>query len=45
MNKEDVLNPLKTRKLIGMDNYFDYLLKLYNSKKFPNVMLISGKKG
>ena len=45
MNKEDVLNPLRTRKLIGMDNYFDYLLKLYNSKKFPNVMLISGKKG
>lgn len=42
---DDILNPLKTRQLIGMDNYFEDLLKLYNSKKLPKVMLISGKKG
>ena len=45
MNKEDILNPLKSRKLIGMDNYFDFLLNLHNANKFPKVMLISGKKG
>ena len=42
---DDILNPLKTRQLIGMDNYFEDLLKSYNSKKLPKVMLISGKKG
>ncbi len=45
MNKEDILNPLKSRKLIGMDNYFDFLLNLHNANKFPKVILISGKKG
>ena len=45
MIKEDPLNPLNTKQLIGLDAQFDNLLKLYNSKKFPKVMLISGKKG
>merc|ERR1739848_706587 len=45
MNKEDILDPLQTKKLIGLNSYFDDLLKLYNLKKLPKVMLISGKKG
>ena len=45
MNKEDILNPLETRKLIGLNNYFDDLIKLYDLKILPKVMLISGKKG
>ena len=45
MNKDNFLNPLKSRKLFGMDIYFDNLLKLYNSNKFPKVILISGNKG
>ena len=45
MNKEDILNPLETRKLIGLNSYFDDLLKLYDLKILPKVMLISGKKG
>ena len=45
MNIENILNPLNSIKLIGMDNYFDELIKLYNSKRMPKVLLISGKKG
>ena len=45
MIKEDILDPLKSKKLIGMDSYFDYLLNLHSSNSFPKVMLISGKKG
>ena len=28
-----------------MNNYFDDLLKLYKSNKFPKVILLSGNKG
>tara|TARA_Y100001970_G_C14210581_1_gene846644 strand:+ start:1258 stop:2196 length:939 start_codon:yes stop_codon:yes gene_type:complete len=45
MNIENILNPLNSIKLIGMDNYFDELIKLYNSKRMPKVLLISGQKG
>ena len=45
MSKEDILNPLKTTRLLGMDDYFDDLLKLYNSENPPKVILISGNKG
>ena len=41
----DNYDPLKSLKLIKMDNHFDYLVKLFNSNKFPKVMLLSGKKG
>ena len=37
MIKEDILNPLKTTRLLGMDDYFDDLLKLYNSENPPKV--------
>jgi DNA polymerase III delta prime subunit len=39
------LNPLNSTKLISMDHYFDEMNELYNSKKFPKVMLLNGKKG
>ncbi len=42
---EDNYDPLKSLKLIKMDDHFDYLVKLFNSNKFPKVMLLSGKKG
>ena len=45
MTKEDILNPLNSIKLIGMDSYFEDLLQLHNANKLPRVMLISGEKG
>jgi len=45
MSKENTLNPLETKRLIGLNNHFENLLKLYNLKKFPKVIMISGKKG
>ena len=38
MSKEDILNPLKTTRLLGMDDYFDDLLKLYNSENPPKEL-------
>tara|TARA_B100000579_G_scaffold187499_1_gene152902 strand:+ start:1097 stop:2023 length:927 start_codon:yes stop_codon:yes gene_type:complete len=35
----------KNLKLFGFDNYFDDFSNLYKSKKLPNKILISGKKG
>ncbi len=45
MPENDIYNPLKSLKLIGLNNYFNDLIKLYDFKKFPKVLLISGKKG
>jgi len=33
------------KKLYGLNNYFNDFLKLYESKKFPKVILLSGKRG
>ena len=41
----DFLNPLNSKKLIGMDHYFNEMINLYNLKKFPKVLLLNGKKG
>ena len=38
-------NPSKSFKLIEMDNHLNHLIKLYKFKKFPKVILMSGKKG
>ena len=35
----------KSLVLFGLDNKLDFLIKLYNSKKFPRVLMITGKKG
>ena len=45
MSNIDSLNPINSDQLFGMNNYFDDLLKLYKSEKFPKVILLSGKKG
>ena len=45
MSNDNDLNPLKSTRLIGLENYFQDLSKLYDSKKFPRSILISGKKG
>ena len=39
------LNPLNSIKLISMDRYLNEMIKTYNSKKFPKVLLLNGKKG
>ena len=38
-------NRLYSLKLVGLDSYFNEMLKLYEQKKFPRVLLLSGKKG
>ena len=32
-------------KLIGMNTYFNEMIKLYDVKKFPKILLLNGKKG
>jgi len=38
-------NQTYSTKLIGLDSYFNEMLKLYEIKKFPKVLLLNGKKG
>ena len=45
MEDKNLLNPFNSNNLIGLDNYFNELVNLYNSKTFPKVLLLSGKKG
>jgi len=42
MNLNDPKNSLI---LYELDNKFNFLLNLYNSKKFPKILMFSGKKG
>ena len=37
--------PSKSTKLLGLDNYFNEFISLYNKKVLPNKILLSGKKG
>ena len=39
------LNQLHSTKLLGLDDYFNEMIKLYETKKFPKVLLLNGKKG
>jgi DNA polymerase III subunit delta' len=39
------LNPSKNRTLFGMDNFFNEIINLYNEKKMPDKILLSGKRG
>ena len=39
------LKPSKNVQLYGMNNYFNEIITLYNNKKMPNKILLSGKKG
>ncbi len=40
-----MINPIDQTKLYGLDNYFNDLKSLYDKKKFPNKLLLSGQKG
>jgi DNA polymerase-3 subunit delta' len=39
------LNNLYSTKLVGLDTYFNEMIKLYENGKFPKVLLLNGKKG
>ena len=45
MTNSDILNPLNSTELISMDEHLNEMIELYNSKKFPKVFLLNGKKG
>ena len=34
-----------SKKLIGHESLFKNLIKIYNSKKLPNAILLNGEKG
>tara|TARA_B100000795_G_C22773012_1_gene428731 strand:+ start:689 stop:1627 length:939 start_codon:yes stop_codon:yes gene_type:complete len=39
------IRPSENTKLYGLDIYFNEIIELYNEKKMPNKILLSGKKG
>ena len=39
------IKPSENTKLYGLDIYFNEIIELYNEKKMPNKILLSGKKG
>ena len=39
------LKKLYSTRLVGLESYFDEMVKLYEIKKFPKVLLLNGKKG
>ena len=40
-----ILKPSENIQLYGMNKFFDEITKLYNEKKMPAKILLSGKKG
>ena len=40
-----MLKPIEQKNLFGLDYYFNELKYLYDNKKFPNKVLLSGQKG
>ena len=45
MSEKDLLNPINSLQLIGLDDYFFELINLHKNKDLPKVILLSGKKG
>ena len=43
--ENDELNPLRSTKLFGLNEHLNILIKLYDNKKLPNVILLEGEKG
>ena len=39
----DTFNPLNSTKLISLDFYLDEMIKIYNLKKFPKVLILNGE--
>ena len=40
-----ILKPLENTKIYGMKKFFNEIITLYNDKKMPNKILLSGKRG
>ncbi len=45
MITNEYINPKNSLVLFGLDGKLDFLINLYITKKFPKVLMISGKKG
>ena len=45
MNINEYNDPKNSLVLFGLDSKLDFLIELYNLKKLPKVLMISGKKG
>jgi|TARA_B110000914_G_C15476398_1_gene453333 DNA polymerase-3 subunit delta' len=45
MKTSNILNLSVSEKLISLDRYFEEMIDLFNTKKFPKVLLLNGKKG
>ena len=45
MNMNEYNEPKSSLILFGLDSKLDFLIKLYNSKTLPRVLMITGKKG
>ena len=45
MNINEYNDPKNSLVLFGLENKLDFLIKLYNLKKIPRILMISGKKG
>ena len=45
MNINEYNDPKNSLVLFGLGNKLDFLIKLYNSKKLPRILMITGKKG
>ena len=43
-NNEDKLT-LKSTKLLNYNGYFTDLYKLYENRKFPKILMLTGEKG
>ena len=44
-SKEDKFSPNNSIKLYGYDVYFNDLKDLFENKRFPKVVLLTGEKG
>jgi len=42
---EDKFNPSKSTKLLNYNGYFADLYKLYENRKFPKILMLTGEKG
>lgn len=45
MKIENVLDTKNSLELYGLDNYLDNLISLFEKKKFPKILLLTGVKG
>ena len=45
MNKQDLMHKNFSTKLLCLDETFDFLVNLYDIKKLPRALMLTGKKG